>query len=293
MAIYNSKNDIKQIFISANRHKAKIILVSVFCGLIAYAASFLIKPIYRAEALLLNSPAEKRGGSLFAGLGGGGSGLAALAGIGVGSDSYSQEAIAVLKSRSLINKFVEDENLLPVLFSSEWDKESNIWKPKGWLVTILNSTPPTVSDGFEKFEKMIRHVEEDRRTGLVTLAIEWTDPKLASQWASEIVNRANAQLRESAIKQSSKSLIFLKEEATKSAEVEVKQAIYKLIDSELKREMFAQVNEDYAFKVIDPPVVPEKKLRPKRSIFAVLGFLLGAIVTLALALQKDSVYTSS
>lgn len=285
MSVDDTAIDIQQIFAVANRRKGTIIFVATAGACVALAASFLLKPVFRAEVLLLNSPVEKRSGNLFSGLGGGGAGLAALAGIGEGTDSNSQEALAVLKSRSLIDKFVEDKNLLPVLFKSEWDEKRNAWKIRSPLMAVIAGKQPTLSEAYELFDKKIRHVDEDRRTGLVTLGIEWTDPTLAAQWASEIVNRANAQLRASAIKQSEKSLMFLKDEATKSAEVEVKQAVYKLIDSELKREMFAQVNEDYAFKVIDPPVVPEKKARPKRSLFAALGFLLGAIGALGYLLR--------
>lgn len=271
----------------ALRNKRLIVLAALVTSLVAVASSFLITPVFQAEVLLLNSPAEKRGGNLLSGLGGSGAGLAALAGINPNSDSNTQEAIAILKSRALVDQFIADKNLLPILFNERWDTKNGRWESEESTILDLIEGVPTANDGYERFNKKIRRVEEDRRSGLVTLTIEWSNPEQSAQWAAELVNRANALLRSTAIERSQKSLSFLQEQAKKSTEIEVRQAIFKLIDSELKREMFAQVNEDYAFKVIDPPVVPEKKLRPKRSLFAVLGFLIGGALSLAFVVRKN------
>ncbi len=42
--------------------------------------------------------------------------------------------------------------------------------------------------------------------------------------------------------------------------------------------MVASTREEYAFKVIDPAIPPEKKIKPKRSLIVILGFILGAMV---------------
>ena len=50
------------------------------------------------------------------------SGFAALAGLGLGGNDYAtEEAIAVLKSESLTEAFIQDNNLLPELFPKSWD----------------------------------------------------------------------------------------------------------------------------------------------------------------------------
>ena len=273
----------------ANQNKRLIAFSALITAFVAVASSFLITPVFKAEVLLLNSPAEKRGGGLLSGLGGSGAGLAALAGINPNSDSNTQEAIAILKSRALIDQFIADKKLLPILFNERWDSQKGRWKSQDSTILEFFEGVPTANDGYERFNKKIRRVEEDRRSGLVTLSIEWSNPEQSAEWAAELVSRANALLRSTAIERSQKSLTFLQDQAKKSTELEVRQAVFKLIDSELKREMFAQVNEDYAFKVIDPPVVPEKKLRPKRSLFAILGFLIGGTLSLAFVVRKNNV----
>jgi len=268
--------------------KWSILGIGLASAVIAFSASFLFTPVFHAETLLLNAPVEKRGDNILSALGSSGSGLAALAGLGGGGDSNTQEAIAILKSRALVDQFIADGNLLPILFDDRWDAANKKWKSKWWDIFGSDNPAPGADKAYEKFNKQIRRVEEDRRTGLVTLSIEWSDPKLAAEWAAELVKRANALLRNTAIERSEKSLDFLNEQIKKSGEVEVRQAIYKLIDSELKREMFAKVNEDYAFKIIDPPTVPEKKTRPKRSLYALFGFIVGGSIAYALALRRST-----
>jgi LPS O-antigen subunit length determinant protein (WzzB/FepE family) len=42
--------------------------------------------------------------------------------------------------------------------------------------------------------------------------------------------------------------------------------------------MLAKVRQEYAFKTIDPAVVPEEKSEPNRALICVLGTLLGGML---------------
>ena len=46
----------------------------------------------------------------------------------------------------------------------------------------------------------------------------------------------------------------------------------------MKKAMLANVSEEYAFRVIDPAVVPEERASPKRSRIAMLGLLIGGLL---------------
>ncbi len=267
--------DTEAVLATASQNKLLILLLAMLGAIAAYAASFLLTPVYRSEILLMNSPVERQSGNLLSSLGSYG-GLAALAGFGGLGDDNTQEAIAVLRSRLLIDQFVTDKHLLPVLFYKKWDAAKNEWK-----ATDAEKIP-TLWDAYELFDKSIRKVELDRRTGLITLSIDWKSKQDAAAWATELVKRANALLRQKAIDRSAKNLTYLNEQLQKSSEVEVRQAIFRLIEAELKRDMIARVNEDYAFKVVDPAYIPKKKISPKRALFAIFGLLLGASAALAL-----------
>jgi uncharacterized protein involved in exopolysaccharide biosynthesis len=251
--------------------------LGVFCVLggvgIAAWVAFTSKPIYRAEAVvMLAQPTDQSESRLPDQIGG----LAALAGLTFGgAGDRKAEALATLQSRVLTESFVQDNNLLPVLFASRWDPERNEWR--------ANAKAPTLWDANKLISTSVRKVLEDRKTGLITVAVEWTDPKLAAEWTAELVERTNKLLQQSAYGRATRNIAYLRKQLEETNIVEVRQALNNLMESELKTSMLAQRSEDYAFKVLDRAVVPQEKVRPRRALLLALG-LTGGIFAWVFAL---------
>lgn len=245
---------------------------------LSIAIAFNATPVYRAEVLMVTANEEQAKGGLSS-LAGQFGGLANLAGLDLGGTSGTKsEAIATLKSRIFTEKFIKDENLLPLLFAEKWDSANNRW---------LTNDPMSVPSMWEAYKRFngIRSVSEDKdkKTGLLTLAVEWKDPELAAQWANLLVSRINEILRKNAIDQAQKSMDYLKRELEKTSVVELQQGIYRLIEGQVNKIMLANVREDYAFKVVDPAVIPREKSKPRRFLIVVLGLAVG--VTLGVLLS--------
>lgn len=257
--------------------KKLIIFFTVIGTLVALTYALLATPIYRAEAIL--APVSKDSSGQVNAITGQFSGLASLAGINLGGRSGDiEEAIATLKSRGFTNKLISDENIMPVLFENKWDKNNKQW--------VDTETPPTLWDAYNKFNKSIRKVSQDKKTGLITVSIEWKDPVLAAEWVSKLVARINRKLRQEAIMASEKSIKYLQAELQKTSVIEIKESIYSLIEAQTKTKMLANTQEEYAFRVIDSAVVPEEKIRPKRSLIVVSGFISGVILGIFIALLR-------
>lgn len=259
-----------------------ITLAALLAGIVAGALSYLVKPIFRAEVLVVPSSQEQGAVStLSAQLGG----LADLVGFGGGLQGGRAAAIATLRSRALTEAFIEDHKLLPVIFASRWDKEDNRWK------TNDPEKQPTVWDAYREFDKGIRQIQEDRKTGLVTLSIEWTDPVEASDWANELVRRANSKLQQEAILESEKTIAYLQEQLAKAGAVEVRQSLYSLIEAETKKIAVAHAREQFGFKVIDPAVPPKRRVWPARTMMVAVGFFLGLVACSAWVLFRTLIVT--
>ncbi len=184
------------------KRKFTVILITLVATGVALAAAFLMTPIYRAETLLVPVSEEQSAGlqTLANQFGD----LAALTGINVGrGKDKTAEYVAALKSRVVSVAFIKEQNLMPVLFADKWGKENKRWKKD------ITDTP-TEWKAFELWDEDIRRVTQDRRTGLVTLAIEWNDPSLAAKWANDLVKHVNARLRAEAIREVDKSIAYLK-----------------------------------------------------------------------------------
>lgn len=250
-----------------------VIAGTVLSTALAVFIAFTSKPVYRAEAVLAPVSENQNSGGLSS-LASQFSGIASLVGVTLdpGNDRRT-EALAVLRSRALTRAFVEDNDLLPILFSEQWDTKKEGWKsddPK---------KIPTLWDADQLFASKIRKVSEDRDAGLVTVAIEWSDPELAAKWVMELIERTNAHLRKAAIERSERNIAYLEKQANSTSVVELRQSIYRLIEGEINTIMLAQGSEDYAFRVIDPAVVPQEPVRPKRPMIIAVGFASGVALS--------------
>jgi uncharacterized protein involved in exopolysaccharide biosynthesis len=267
-------------FWAALRQRARFIAAStVLFGTLAAGISLLMTPIFKAQVTLSVSDSGSAKGGGVGALAGQFGGLASLAGVSIGGSSDRSEAIGTLKSWKLAETFIATQKLLPVLYADAWDTEKGTWKSN-------LAEPPTLWFGTGKFVNEIRTVEEDKKSGLITVTVEWEDPEQAARWATELVRLANKSLREQAIKRSEGNLAYLHAQLDETIIVELRQAIYRLIENEVKSVMVAQGSEEYAFRVVDPAVVPEKKVRPKRAVITIIGLLFGFMASAMFAISK-------
>jgi uncharacterized protein involved in exopolysaccharide biosynthesis len=197
-----------------------------------------------------------------------------------GSSNQSAEAIATLQSRVLTETYLREQNLLPVIFASQWDAAKGTWK------TSSLEKQPTLWDGNKYFAKKIRLVTEDKKTGLVTLTISWKNKQQAAQWATDLVARANSYMQQKALDVSARHIEYLNDELKRTSVLELQQAIFRLLEVEIKKTMLARGNPEYAFKTIDPAVVPQEVTRPKRLLIVAFGLAGGLLVGIMLALVR-------
>jgi len=233
------------------------------CTLAAVVVSLLLTPVYKASALIAPVHPESTGGisSLVSQFGG----LASLAGVNPAPSDDTDERIAILTSRAFTTGLVKDNDLLPELFPDQWDPARKAWK-------VPPEEVPTAWDAFRRFQD-IRTVSTDPKTGLVTLSIEWGDPQLAARWVQLHIDAVNRHVQAEAIREAEDSIAYLMQQVERTPNVELRQTLYDLVEAQTKKAMLARVREDYAFKVIDPPVAPDRRDRPKRTVIVVLAFV--------------------
>jgi uncharacterized protein involved in exopolysaccharide biosynthesis len=262
------------------RHFRLFLLLALSGGLAALGVSYLFTPQFKADITLVAS--DETLGLDQNSLLGGFSGIAALVGAGAGAlGNKESEAIAILRSRGLVVSYIQANDLLPILFANKWDSAAHKWK------SDKKSYVPTLADGYRVFDKDIRNVVENRKTNIINVFITWQDPKLAKQWADGLVDSANDLLRRQEIERSTKNLEYLTAASDKTSIMEVKNSIFKLMESEIKKQMIAMGNKDYAFRVVDPAMVPERKVFPTHSYFAVFGAVVGAMIWFLLVSFRD------
>ncbi len=259
------------------RHK-NIIFAATLLGLALPAlAAWLMTPLYRAEVVVAPvTGKDDRHGLLgpLAEL----SGIAGLTGVNLPRGDRKNEAMAVLQSRLLTEQFIRDQKLLPVLFPDRWvDGEA------GAEETAAGNDAPTMYEAYTLFDEKIRRVYEDRKSGMVVLSIAWKDPQQAALWANLLIQKTNELLRQRSTEESQKAIHYLQEQLKQTSAVELQQVLHRVVESKLKEIIFANVNEEFAFRIIDPAVAPEQPFKPVVPLMLTFGMLLGLIGGVVLA----------
>ncbi len=218
------------------------------------------------------------------------SALAGIAGISLPTETSQGEiGIEVLKSRILTEKFIKKHNLLIPLFASKkWDHETeelildkNIYNidTKKWTrkIDYPYGLIPSSNEAYELWIDEVFSYDYDEQTGFIKVYIKHHSPVLAQKWAELLVEELNNHMRKIAVDEANLAIEYLEEEIQQTQSEELKLLFYRLIQSKIEKNMLAYSRDEYLFRVIDPPFMPEEHSSPNRIIITFLGTFLGLI----------------
>lgn len=237
--------------------------------------------IYRAEAVL--APAEEQqatGTGQFAG-------AAALLGVslGGGGDNVST-AIATLRSRQFLGRFINENDLWIPLFAGRWDNraqasyiDEDVYNLEvgEW---VSEAGQPDQNDAYRMLSNILSVTDLDQNSGLLTIAIDWHNPIEAADWVNKLVEGINRDVRSRDVREANSAITFLRNQLDLTQLVEMQRVFYQLIESQTRVVMLADVRDEYVFQVIDPAVVPDQKFAPNRISIVIFGGLLGLILSI-------------
>ena len=151
----------------------------------------------------------------------------------------------------------------------------------------------TPVDAYTKFVSLLR-VREDRRTGVITVSLSWTDPEQAAEWLNDLIARLNVEMRRRAVEVSDRNLRYLTEQIGKAEVIELREALFRLTEAEITRSMLAKVQPEYAFRVIDQALAPPEDdyVWPSYPLFGAAGAALGLLTGLIVLAIRRSAITS-
>jgi LPS O-antigen subunit length determinant protein (WzzB/FepE family) len=287
---YDDEIDLRELFGVLWGNKIKIIGITAVFSVVSVIYALSVPNQYKASALL--APAQQQSGGLSGALGQLG-GLASLAGVSIGGGESSEAQVAqeIMKSWSFIEGFIADNDLAAEVYAAEgWSRESNqlkfdndvyAVKTKTWLVkndNIGRLGPPTSWQLFKKFSEMLA-VSEDKKSGLISVSIEYYSPQIAKQWLDLYISSINKHMQARQVVKVSNNIEYLEAQIEKTSITEMQEVFYTIIEEQIKSQMLAEASPDYAFVAVSPSMVPEEKSQPKRALICILGTLLGGILS--------------
>jgi len=258
-------------------------VVAVFYALALpdrYTSSALVAPVSDGGSGGLSAMARQYGG------------LASLAGVNMGGGEAGKRQVALetLKSRQFLSEFIRRHDLkVPLLATESWDRQTGEWVIDASIYDQETSTwidrdgtganpEPTDWEALKVLRDMLS-VSEDRDTGMVTISIESRSPRAAQQWVAWLVEDINSTLKAREMEETRRNVAYLEQQLERTTVSGMRQVFFSLIEEQTKNLMLAELDAEYAFKVIDPPVVPEERSAPSRSLIVILAVLLGGMLS--------------
>jgi LPS O-antigen subunit length determinant protein (WzzB/FepE family) len=252
--------------------EGKLILITTTVVFLALATSvaFLMTQKYEAK-VVFTFPDDGKYGPTLGAMAGHLGGLADLAGMGTSGGSNKEASLAYLRSRIMLEGFIKENDLLPILYSKKWDVATKKWR------TDDSEDIPTLWKAYELWTKRIFDLQYDKKANIATLTITWKNREQAVAWANGFIARANANLREKTIAETQLTLSYLEKELQKTSVVEVQNTIFKVMENQFKTMMMANTQEQFAFKVIDPAQVVDEDafVKPNRPMIVGIGGFAG------------------
>ncbi|MCG8315925.1 MAG: Wzz/FepE/Etk N-terminal domain-containing protein [Pseudomonadales bacterium] len=281
---------------------AKWLIVFLSLVFIALSSLYAISIPNQFKASTLLSPATTSNSNSLAGLAGQFGGLASLAGVNLnGSSSGDKTAIALylLKTWGFLETFVHDNQLeVEVYAVTGWDSSTNSLiineeifneETQKWNLSdeLLDSghTKPTGWMLFERIRNRIT-VDQDVKTGLVTLSVEHYSPEVAKKWVDLLVIAINDHIKQQDRRDALKSIAYLEKKIQTTSISEMRSIFYQLIEEQTKTLMLAEISDEYVLKTIGPAKIPEEKSKPNRLLIVVLGALVGGTLSILIVLFK-------
>jgi uncharacterized protein involved in exopolysaccharide biosynthesis len=247
-----------------------VIITTVGLMVLSTAYSLIATPMYRAEVVL--SPANQD--SMRPNLGALG-GLASFAGIDIPGGDESVEAVAILKSRGFAREFIESHKLMDAMLAQ---------RGPSWFGGSTGE--PDIREAVETFDRRVRRVSEDRKTGLVTLSIQWQDGVEAAKWANALVEQLNARMRGRALDETARNIAYLQKEMANTNLLSLQEAVGRLVETEMQKYLLANGNDEFAFKVVDAAVAPRRPFWPRPVLLLALAAFVGGIGSSAFVLLR-------
>lgn len=177
--------DLLELFRVVSRNARLILRITAATALVALLVSLALPKYYKAESRIF--PPQEKGGNLAAQLMGQAGGLIALAGGMAPLKSQGELYVAMLKSRTVLDRIVDRFDLLK-LYKTRFRQDAR--------------------------KKLLKYftAREDRKSGVISLTVEDRDPKRASEMANAFVEELRSLAGGLAISEAGQRRLFFEEQ---------------------------------------------------------------------------------
>jgi len=246
-----------------SKNKKLIIIIILSAVIITAVVALLTPPVYEAKAVII--PASQQ--NIPSGMGI----LTAQLGIASPTPSSVTEIVNLLNSNILREKVIRKNNLLPVLLKDSTEKD--------------NSENKRIWSALKALQAL--KIGYKQKDNIIEISMQFKDPetlvKIINYTLTELTEHMSSEARR--VAETNKK--YLESQLNTTADPFIKAKIYSLIAQQVEQAMMAEVKENFAFKVLDPPRVPDQRIRPKRRQMVMTAFVASLFAGIFAAFLKE------
>ncbi|MGD0276259.1 MAG: Wzz/FepE/Etk N-terminal domain-containing protein [Syntrophales bacterium] len=284
------------------KRRKLIIRIVLIVVLVTAISSLFMTNIYQSSAVI-TPVSNQGGGGTMAALAQQFGGLAGMTNLDIAMPgaSSASDIMNLLKSNILRQKVIEQHNLLPILFYKDWDEKQKKWKkeeggislnPMEWMSSLVGLFAshdakkkkgiPDNWDALRLFDDIV-DIKNDIKGNKITISVSFHDPEMAAKIVEYFISTLTDHMSSEAKRVAETNRKYLESQLIETSDPFIKQKIYNLIAQQIETAMIAEVKENFAFKVIDPPKVPDKKIKPKRTMIVLLSLFVALFMGIFVA----------
>lgn len=246
------------------KHKRLIIWIVGVVVVLTAVISLIMTPVYRARAVILPiAPQNERLGA---------SSIAAQFGFAVPKQPNKSEIVGLLNSNILRERVLKRYKLVPVLLGESSIKgkteDEQLWSALRYLEDALKINPK-------------------QKENTIEISMEFKDPKVASDIVNHVLSEITDYMSGETRRVAETNQKYLESQIDKTADPFIKTKIYALIAQQIETSAMAEAKENFAFKMIDPPKVPDKRIKPKRRSMVAISFVVSLFLGIFVAFGKE------
>src|SRR5512140_579133 len=249
----------------------KVALLSLAVGVATLLYMFTKPNTYQATAVITPSVDEKKQNPAL--------GALASFGVSIGGPSSIEDLESVFKSNDLAVRVFRKYNLWPIVLADKFDPATGKVKPA--LTDRLfgawkGPKPPGDWDAIRAAKDRL-NVSVNRKTGTVTVSFESLSPEGSANIVKYFLEEGKNRLQEEALDRAIRNKKFIEEQIGKTVDALNRDRLSSLLGQEVEREMMARNREQFGFRVMDSPRVPDRKSKPIRELFALMAILFSGV----------------
>jgi len=239
------------------KRKMIIISLTIIFVTVTIIVSFAMKNVYRAEATITAVKMISSNDSIF-------DQLNHKPSLPFPDPVTTQDLRNVINSNAIRMKVFYSHNLMPVLFGT---KRNDSHKDAEGL-------------------KMLAHglkIKNNKKDATITVSFDWNDSKIAVQIVEYILQELSNELTHTAKELSNERRNALEKQYAQTDDPHLRNQIRYLINEQDLISRMAEVKENFAFKIIDPPRSLPEKVKPKRVQMIALSFVVSLLMGIFLS----------